>query len=101
MNKQTQPHKNETTQLAEDATAFLAATADIAGEHIAEARKRLTTALDRSKEIYNQAKEKAIDGAKATDHAIHENPYQAIAIGIGAGALVGYLLAHRCRCKQN
>jgi ElaB/YqjD/DUF883 family membrane-anchored ribosome-binding protein len=28
---------------------------------------------------------------------VHEHPYQAIAIGVGVGALIGYLLARRHR----
>jgi ElaB/YqjD/DUF883 family membrane-anchored ribosome-binding protein len=33
---------------------------------------------------------------KATDQAVHEHPYQAIALGVGVGAILGYLLARRC-----
>lgn len=36
-----------------------------------------------------------IAGAKVTDAAIHRHPYQAIAIGVGVGALMGYLLARK------
>ena len=38
-------------QLAEDASALMAATADVAGEKVSEARKRLAVALERAKEI--------------------------------------------------
>ena len=37
--------------LAEDARALMAATADVAGEKVGEARKRLAAALERAKEI--------------------------------------------------
>jgi ElaB/YqjD/DUF883 family membrane-anchored ribosome-binding protein len=30
---------------------------------------------------------------------VHEHPYQAIAIGVGVGAIIGYLVAHRC-CRH-
>ena len=83
-------------QLAEDARALMAATADVAGEKVGEARKRLAAALEHGKEIYGRVREKAIEGAKATDQAVHEHPYQAIAIGIGVGAILGYLVARRC-----
>lgn len=75
--------------LAEDARALMAATADVAGEKVAEARKRLSAALE-------SAKNKALQGAKAVDEAVHEHPYQAIAIGVGVGAIIGYLLGRRC-----
>ena len=40
--------------------------------------------------------EKAVEGAKAADEAVHEHPYQAIGIAFGVGALLGYLVARRC-----
>jgi len=82
-------------QLAEDASALMAATADVAGEKVSEARKRLAVALERARDMAGRVREKAIEGAKAADEAVHEHPYQAIAIGVGVGALVGYLLARR------
>jgi ElaB/YqjD/DUF883 family membrane-anchored ribosome-binding protein len=96
MNKQTQAISNDMGQLAEDARALMAATTDVAGEKVGEARKRLTAALDRGKEIYGRVREKAVEGAKAADEAVHEHPYQAIAIALGVGAILGYLVARRC-----
>ena len=96
MSKQTQAITNDLSTLAEDARALMAATVDVAGDKVAEARKRLTAALDRAKEIAGNVRDKAVEGAKATDEAIHENPYKAIAIGVGVGAILGYLLARRC-----
>jgi ElaB/YqjD/DUF883 family membrane-anchored ribosome-binding protein len=74
----------------------MAATADVAGEKVAEARKRLAAALERGKEIYGRVREKTIERAKAADEAMHEHPYEAIAIGVGVGAILGYVLAPRC-----
>jgi ElaB/YqjD/DUF883 family membrane-anchored ribosome-binding protein len=99
MNKETQAISNDMGQLAEDAQALLSATVDVAGDKVADARKRLATALERGKEICARARAKAIQGAKAADEAVHEHPYQAIAIGVGVGAVVGYLLARRC-CRH-
>ena len=96
MSKETQAISHDVSQLAEDARALMAATADVAGEKVGEARKRLTAALESSKEIYGRVKEKAVEGAKVADKTVRENPYQAIAIGVGVGALVGYLLGRRC-----
>ena len=96
MNKQTQAISNDMSQLADDARALMAATADVAGEKVGEARKRLAAALDRGKEICESVRQKAIEGAKAADEAVHEHPYQAIAISVGVGAVLGYLLARRC-----
>ena len=83
-------------QLAQDAQALMAATADVAGEKVGEARKRLAEALERGKEIYGCVREKAVEGAKAADQTVRDNPYQAIAIALGVGAVIGYLAARRC-----
>ena len=96
MNKHTTATNDDVAQLAEDARALMAATADVAGEKVGEARKRLAAALESGKEIYGRVRDRAVEGAKATDQAVRENPYQAIAIGVGVGALLGYLLARRC-----
>jgi ElaB/YqjD/DUF883 family membrane-anchored ribosome-binding protein len=101
MNKETQTVSNDLGTLAEDARALLTATADVAGEKVGDARKRLASALEGAKHIAANVREKAIAGAKVADKTVRENPYQAIAIGVGVGALVGYLIARRCACKRD
>ena len=96
MNKQAQATSNDKGTLAEDARALMRATADVAGEGVSEARKRLAAALDSGKKIFGRVKEKAVEGAKATDEAVREHPYQALAVAFGVGAIVGYLVARRC-----
>jgi len=96
MNKHTQTATHDIGSLAEDARALMAATADVAGEKVGEARHRLTAALERAKEIAGNVRDKAVAGAKVTDQTIRENPYQAIAVGVGVGAILGYILARRC-----
>jgi ElaB/YqjD/DUF883 family membrane-anchored ribosome-binding protein len=99
MNKATQAISNDMGQLAEDARALMTATADVAGERVGEARKRLAAALESAKEIAGSVRDRAVEGAKAADVVVREHPYQAIAIGVGIGALVGYLIARRCSSK--
>jgi ElaB/YqjD/DUF883 family membrane-anchored ribosome-binding protein len=100
MNKQSQAIENDLGTLAEDARALLAATADVAGEKVGEARKRLAAALESGKQVYGHVREKAVAGAKAADQTVRENPYQAIAIALGVGALIGFVAARRC-CKND
>jgi ElaB/YqjD/DUF883 family membrane-anchored ribosome-binding protein len=95
MSKVTDEVTNDVNSLAEDASALMAATADVAGEKVGEARKRLAAALDRAKVIAGRVREKAVQGAKAADEAVHEHPYQAMFIALGVGALIGYLAARR------
>jgi ElaB/YqjD/DUF883 family membrane-anchored ribosome-binding protein len=101
MNKETQAVSNDIGQLAEDARALMVATADIAGEKVGAARNRLAAALERAKGIAGDVRDKAVAGAKVADQTIRENPYQAIAIGVGVGALLGFLVARRCACNRN
>jgi ElaB/YqjD/DUF883 family membrane-anchored ribosome-binding protein len=96
MHKQRQAVSNDLDTLAEDARALMNATADVAGDKVGEARKRLAEALENGKEIYGRVRDKAIDGAKAADQAVREYPYQAIGIALGAGALIGYIIARQC-----
>jgi ElaB/YqjD/DUF883 family membrane-anchored ribosome-binding protein len=77
----------------------MVATADVAGEKVGEARKRLAAALESGKEIYGRVREKAVEGVKAADEAVREHPYQAIGIAVGVGALIGYLISRRC-CRS-
>jgi ElaB/YqjD/DUF883 family membrane-anchored ribosome-binding protein len=93
-------HKTHQTEevgehLLEDAQALLSATAHVAEEKVVEARKRLTAAIEKGKETWNNVQEKAIAGAKATDQVIRDNPYQALGVALGVGAIIGYLLRRR------
>ena len=81
--------------LAEDARALLHATSEVAGEKVVEARNRLSAALERGKEIYGDAKDRAVAGAKAGDKFVRGNPYAALGIAVGIGAFVGYILGRR------
>ena len=96
MSNHTQSHSNDLGSLAEDARALMAATADVAGEKVAEARKRLAVALENAKDIAGRVRDKTLEGAKAADQVVRDNPYQAIGIAFGVGALIGYLAMRRC-----
>lgn len=96
MDKHSQADENNMDSLAEDARALVAATANVAGDKVAEARKRLAAVLDSGKELVGRVRERAVERAQATDEVIRDNPYQTIAIAFGVGALVGYLAFRRC-----
>ena len=65
-------------------------------EKAGETPQRLAAALERGKDIAGNFRDKAVAGAKVADQKVRENPYQAIAIGVGVGVVVGYLLGRRC-----
>jgi ElaB/YqjD/DUF883 family membrane-anchored ribosome-binding protein len=93
-------NQQENENLVEDAQALLSATAQVGGEKIDQARKRLAAAIEKAKEAWSNVQDKAVAGAKATDKAIRANPYQAVGVAVGVGLLVGYLLGRRCSSKD-
>jgi ElaB/YqjD/DUF883 family membrane-anchored ribosome-binding protein len=96
MNTQ-QNETKQNDQLGDETRALLAATADATEDTVIEARNRLKSALDATGEACARVKAKAVEGAKATDKLIRENPYQALGIAFGVGALLGFLLSRRNR----
>ncbi len=96
MTKPTQTGSHDLSQLAEDARALMDATADVTGEKVSDARKRLAALLESGKAFAGNVRDKAVAGAKAADTAVREKPYQAIAIGVGVGVILGYLAARQC-----
>jgi len=82
--------------LAEDARALMAATADVAGEKVSRSPQASRRRAGQRKEIAGRVRDKAVEGAQAADKTVRENPYQAIGIAFGVGALIGYLVARRC-----
>ena len=86
------------SELAQDAGVLVAATKDIAGEQVQEARKRANLALDRAKEICGEYCDNAVDGTTAVNEMVHNKAYVAIAIGLGAGVILGYFIARGYKC---
>jgi ElaB/YqjD/DUF883 family membrane-anchored ribosome-binding protein len=60
-------------------------------EATANLRLRLAAARDRCSAAFDKAKQTVVAGARCTDTAIRENPYQAIAVTLGTGLLLGAL----------
>lgn len=93
MHKETNKSGDDVSTLADNARTLMAATADVAGDEIAEARKRLGAALKSGESMMEGVKEKAINGAKIANKAVHEHPYGAIGIAAAVGAIVGVILS--------
>ncbi len=89
----------ELRNLVADAEKMLGDSAsEQAAETIAALRERFESARDRLGDLYAGAKKKVIAGAHSTDLAIRENPYQSLAIALGAGLLIGVLVGRRSQC---
>ena len=87
--------------LAEDARALMTATADVAGEKVSEARKRLAAALESGKELYGRVRDKTVEKAKAVDETVHEHPYHAMGVAFGVGVLIGVLVTRRYSRRES
>ena len=81
--------------LVRDARELLDATANVAGEKVAEARRRLAAAIGKGKDAWLVVQDKAVSGAKATDRVIRTNPYPSVGVAFGLGLLLGFLARRR------
>lgn len=72
--------------------------ADMARDNIHEVHKVLSAAVEHGKDLCGDVRDKAVEKAKAADQVVRGNPYQAIGIALGVGALLGFLASFRhCR----
>lgn len=62
---------------------------------ISALRSRFEGARDRFTNLYSSVRQKVVTGAKSTDATIRANPYQSLAIALGAGLIAGLLLRRR------
>ena len=85
--------------LAEDAEALLRATVEDGTEKVKAARARITAALERAKATFSEFKDSGVESAKEmvkkADDAIRTHPYEAIAVALGVGILLGALLRRK------
>jgi ElaB/YqjD/DUF883 family membrane-anchored ribosome-binding protein len=88
-----QKESTDLTALAEDAQELLAATADVAGEKVVQARKRLSDSL-------TYVRETIVENAKCADQAVRDNPYKAIGVAAGVGVLIGVLIGLRSSLRD-
>ncbi len=56
------------------------------------ARERLAAALEVARDTRRKLRERAAEGAQATDRAIRDHPYESVGVAFGVGMLLGILL---------
>ncbi|MDP2137662.1 MAG: hypothetical protein Q8J74_07390 [Candidatus Didemnitutus sp.] len=78
--------------VAEAETMMGASLSENSADAMSALRTRYDAAQERVGELYASAKQNVTAGAKYTDETIRANPYQSIAIALGAGLLAGVLL---------
>lgn len=62
---------------------------------VSAVRKGFSAALETGRETYDHVREKAVEGARAADRAVHVHPYTSIGVAFGLGFLFGCLAASR------
>jgi ElaB/YqjD/DUF883 family membrane-anchored ribosome-binding protein len=95
MRTKTEIISNEAGHLADAAHDFISTNAEVAGDASVEVRKQLEAVVDRGRVYYDRVCETAVDGARAAEEAVHQQPYKSLAITLGVGVIFGFLLARR------
>lgn len=82
-------------ELATHAEELMHSTAAITGEGVAALRGKLGESLRNAREqignVQNEATRRGREAAQATDHWVHDKPWQAIAIATLFGLAVGFM----------
>ncbi|HBI83708.1 DUF883 domain-containing protein [Orrella sp. NBD-18] len=82
-----------------DAEALLREAAGATGDRADELRAQAMKSLRQTREALNDAQDEALAQgrrvARATDHYVHDNPWQAIGVAGLVGLLLGVLLTRR------
>ena len=83
--------------LIEDSEELLQLTASASGEQLDVLRERMRGRIDQAKAALAEAtvvtRGKYRVAARHTDRYVHDNPWQAVGIGVGFGLLFGVLMS--------
>ncbi len=86
--------------LLHEAEQALSNTAGEAGDKFDELRGRLRTALDSGKDTFERLRTETTRRAKQADQLARENPYYAVGIAAGIGAVIGILVSRSCNSSR-
>ena len=87
----------EIRALLHDVESALSETTGEAAEKFSELRERLQAVLAEGQSSFERVRAEAARRAKQADHFVRENPYYAVGIAAGVGALVGLLVSRSCQ----
>jgi len=87
---------DELKALLHEAEQALSSTAGEAGEKFDELRERLRDALESGRYSLDRLRAEATRRAKQADELVRANPYYAIGIAAGVGAIIGVLVSRSC-----
>jgi ElaB/YqjD/DUF883 family membrane-anchored ribosome-binding protein len=78
--------------IAESARELLAATTDSAEDKVRQARVRLGSAVESSREVFDRISDRASTAARAADGQLRDHPYVPVMVALGLGALLLVIL---------
>jgi ElaB/YqjD/DUF883 family membrane-anchored ribosome-binding protein len=93
------PVARDIQNVVSDAQDLLKTVQDQGGDKIGEMRAKMQTQIDAARQTLNELQHNVQDGAKmamdTTDEYVRSNPWRAVGISAGIGALIGFLIARR------
>lgn len=95
MNREIHAISHDLGRLSHDARSLLAATADVAGGKMTEARERLARALEHHRETFGRVRDLAAARTRAAGKIVRRHPYQVLGVGVGIATLLGYIIIRR------
>ncbi|MEO5959519.1 MAG: hypothetical protein ABIZ49_10530 [Opitutaceae bacterium] len=69
--------------------------AEEAGSKLSNIKERLESAKESVTAAYTRARKNVVAGAKYTNEAIREHPYQSLGIALGVGVLLGVIIGRK------
>src|SRR4030095_3933595 len=86
---------NDADTIADDVRSLVAATAEVADEKVAAARKRLDATVAAGQDAWLQLQRRARERGRAVDRRVRVHPYESVGVAFGIGAILGFLMSRR------
>lgn len=93
----TEETHHDLKDLIQEAEQALSHSAGETGEKFEELRERLRSAIDHGRTTFENLRSETVRHAKQADALIRDNPYYAIGVAAGVGALIGILVSRSCQ----
>lgn len=96
---QPNPVARDIQNVVSDAQDLLKAAQDTGSEKMGEMRAKMQAQIDAARQTLTELQRSVQDGAQVaintTDEYVRANPWRAVGISAGIGALIGFLIARR------
>ncbi len=96
---QSNPVARDIQNVVSDAQDLLKTVQDQGGDKIGEMCAKVQSQIDAARQTLGELQASVQDGAKVamntTDEYVRSNPWRAVGISAGIGALIGFLIARR------